>query len=893
MRGFLFSLDALLAGLLLISGLLLLGEISQHSSDTTQLSSAGEDVLASLSSIQVWELQDPWVIANIQNDTISDENITVLEQLGYFWATGHDSEASELGRILLSNQYPGYGLRLSIEGSTFYERNSTKGNKDILVSTRMISGIAQGEAITGSSAVAYLRRIKDKRTQSFTSFGGFVGQGNLTVLFLDLPADANITDIRLELAAGAPFTVAFNSIPCGGTYTSTVYNGTPGSWDLTTCNSSFIKGAINTVNINFSTSLNSSYVSGGYLRVKYKTATLVDNRSSSFVQYRFPGIDGIINLYDAFYVPGTLLNMSIYLHYNTTNSSYLDIGEKRVWEDDANGTEKIVILNDTYLRNATLGKLDYDFLSNKTVPLRMSGFAHNQTTITSGDADIVLITDFSGSMKKAVGDWTQGNLGGNCDNAYTDSSLRRTLLAQCVDGTLVNTVMNYSGNRVWPVMIYDDRVEWYNNPTNAAAINGWINSYANGKGETCYACALNLAHDILQNFSNSSRKKFIIFMSDGCPTHCASGSCVSNSTVFGTQQCAGLCDGSGSCDSSNIPAQCTACTSASSAQTNAYISANRSRNELNATIYTIGFGPVNDCAYATQTLGALATIGNGTYQQSTSSAQLKLIYDNISQEILTKTNLVAQVANAIGPQTASKLFSDSYINITYSLASQYLPTQNELSLTLQSDQACSPVVSLYPQQRLVEAKAITYSGSHWSDYLSVNGVEVFNLSSFLLPYPDLGDPSVIETPVSLLTIGNNTFHLETGESATNRTGCFVNNSVFYVVSINLSTERSVVVPDAEGCIWNVQYEDGTSENITIPAAYAGANRCSYTGANITYDATDAYQLGAYNIFNRLDFRQNGKLFVNLRNEDLEVIVTTISQVPYMWGPSVVKLEVAR
>jgi hypothetical protein len=891
-RAILFSLDALLASMLLIAGLLIIAQISDRHTDTTQMTSISQDTLGALAAVKLSEMQNPWVTTRIANGTIVDANETALEQIGYLWALGQTADAQTLASILLEDQYPEYGMRLTFDGIPVYERNGTRGGTDVISSSRLLSGIAAGEAVTGSSAVAYLRRIKDKRTLSFTTFGGFVGQGNISINLYDLPSDANITSISLELATGAPVTVFFNGVNCG-TYTPTSFNGTPSSWDISTCNSSLIPGSVNLIHLNFSSDLNVSYVAGGFLKVKYKTSTLATSLNSSFVQYHFPGIRGILNLYDAFYVPGTLKNMTVYLHYNVSNSTYLDIGEKRVWLDNPNGTERIVILNDTYLRDPSQGRLDYDFLSNKTIPLRMAGFTPSTFSVSSGDADVVIITDFSGSMKKAVGDWSQGNLGSNCENAYADSSVRRTLLAQCVDNNLVNEVMNYSGNRVWPVFIYDDKVQWYNNPDNKAAINGYINSFSNGKGQTCYACALNLAHDILQNFSNSSRKKFIVFMSDGCPTHCASGSCVSNSTIQGAQQCAGMCDTSGACDASNIPGQCAECTSNPGGQLNAYYAANRSASELDVTIYTIGFGPVNACAYAGQTLQEIAQIGNGTYQHSNNSQQLKLIYENISQEIISKTSLVAQLATVVGPATRSELYGDSYINITYDLASQYEPTQNTISLTLQTPQACSPIVPLYAEQQLVDVKTISYSGTHWSDYLAVNDVEVYNLSNFLVPYDELGDPTIIQAPVSLFTLGNNTVTIQTGDSAINRTGCFVNDSVIYTVVVNLSTERSTVVPNATGCLWYVEFEDNTFDNITIPAAYTGTKECSYRRGNITYDPGDAYQLGAYTIFNRLDFKKDGTLFVNLRDEDLEVIVTTISQIPYMWGPSIVRLEVTR
>jgi hypothetical protein len=297
-KGIIFTLDALLAALLLIGGILLIAQIAEYDSDTTQLSSAGQDVMLALSSLRMYELQDPWISARIADGTITDANITVLEQIGYFWALGQIAEAERLSEILLNDSYVEYGFRISVDDVPIYARNTTKNGDDVVVASRMVSGVAQGKAITGSSAVAYLRRIKDKRTASFTTFGGFIGQGNISVKVVDIPSDANITLISLELAAGAPFTVAFNNVACGGTYTPVDFNGTPTLWDLTACNDSLIPGAVNNVSIIFPGALNSSHVDGGFLRVKFKTSTLTTDINSTFVQYRFPGIDGVINIYD-------------------------------------------------------------------------------------------------------------------------------------------------------------------------------------------------------------------------------------------------------------------------------------------------------------------------------------------------------------------------------------------------------------------------------------------------------------------------------------------------------------------------------------------------------------------------------------------------------------------
>lgn len=903
-KGFFFSLDALIAALLIVGGILLIAKVTDPDTDTSQLQAASEDAAVAINTVRIYELNAPLVKAMIANGTIEDPNATVIEQMGFFWATGNDDHARQIASILLDGAYPGYGMRLTYDGDVLYNRSSPKGSKDIISASRMVTGVGRGEAIKGSSGSAYLRKIKQKRTSAFTVFGGFIGQGNISARFDDLPGDANITRIAFEAAASGSFEIYFNGIRCGGTYVPFTTNGTPDGWDLSLCNGSIDPGVTNIMSINFTQNLNESYIAGGFLKIKYRTQLPVENTSASLLQYWFPGIEGIANLYDGFYVPGTLNNMTVYLHYNASNASYLQIGEKRVWDDQPNGTEKRVVLNDSYLRSPTGGKLDYDLLSNNTNPLRFAGFELEGKTEKTGNADVVVITDFSGSMKKAVGNWdlNQGNLGSDCDSegaatsspgVYDDDTIRKTRLATCVDKVLVTAIMNYSGNRIWPIFLYGNEIRWYNNPEDESALKGYIDSFGNGKDKTCYACAFNRAYEILDSFSTPDRKKFIVFMTDGVPTHCADGSCMSTSTLYGAQQCDGLCDTQGSCDSSNIPAQCSQCQTFNGGQMNAYYSANRSVNDFNATIFTVGFGPIDDCSLAGDTLQEIADIGNGTYQHSSNSTELKLIYENISQEIILRTELVDQVVLLQGNISPSQLFDDSHINITYTRAKQYDPLQNTLDVTLHTDQECNPVLPLYAEQELVEAQAISYSGLHWTDFLFVNGVDIYNLSKFLKPYGELGDPTLVNAPLEVFSPGNNTIFIETGDGPLNRTGCSVNNSAIYRIRINLSTERSRVVENADGCVWTVQFEDDTLETYTIPSSYSGTNECSYRPGDISYDPNDAYQLATYELLARLDFSKTGKLFVNLREEDLEIVVTTISGIPYLWGPAIARIEVIR
>jgi hypothetical protein len=110
-----------------------------------------------------------------------------------------------------------------------------------------------------------------------------------------------------------------------------------------------------------------------------------------------------------------------------------------------------------------------------------------------------------------------------------------------------------------------------------------------------------------------------------------------------------------------------------------------------------------------------------------------------------------------------------------------------------------------------------------------------------------------------------------------------------------TTSRSQVVEYAEGCIWTIDFVDKNVSVIErIPKTYNGTNTCSYTSTNhneTDFNNTDAYDIAVYNLLKDLDFNNTGKVFVDLDAADIEIVITTISQVPYLWGPTLVKANV--
>jgi len=395
-------------------------------------------------------------------------------------------------------------------------------------------------------------------------------------------------------------------------------------------------------------------------------------------------------------------------------------------------------------------------------------------------------------------------------------------------------------------------------------------------------------------YSNESRKKFMVLMTDGVPTHCAFGGCTSNSTLYGAYQCDGLCDDGGSCDAASIALDCLQCTTDDGAVDNALYSAQRLKDDLNATIYTIGFGPMSTCQLANNTMKNIADIGNGTYQESSDTAELKIIYQNISQEIITKVAQPAQPIIFKGNLTYSTMYPDSYIEVEYiPIAEQ--PAFDEIALSIEEDKfdSCSPSFDIPSGMRITDAKVTSYSGEHWTDSLVVNGLKVYNLTDYFLDYGRLGDPFFVYVPVNFLTNGTNTLKIETADSITNKTGCSLNNTIIYTGLIKSSVSYAAVLPNSEGCSWEIEFYDGTTSTINIPQGYAGTKTCYYTTSSIEYDQNDSVDLATYKLLNSLDYYGEGRVFVNIDEHDLVVSVISLQNIPYPWGPAIAEVRVWR
>ena len=502
-KGFIFTMDAFLAASILILGLVLISRysVSEHPRESVQFTTT--DLLSALSEMRMGDLE-PSLFAYYDGASFyTSENLSILEQMGTYWAANQTGLASQLANQALSGLLQNNtGIELTIGSDTLFQKN-TSFNTDVYVADRMITGVLQGAPLTGSTSSAYLRKITDKRTKSFAYFGGFVGQGNLTIS-IDVPSDvtsSDVTKMAIEVDAGGNFTLYLNGNYCAGLSPTTV-NMTPDYWDVSGCNSSISPGK-NNITLYF-TNPNLAYIAGGYFRIDYKTDEIKPSASVSDKTYYFPEIRGIVNLYDSFYVPGNLTSMTIYLHYLANhsilafnNTFYLTIGNDTIYVDTDSVSEQSITLSDAALQSL----LNYSGLDLKTMPIRMGFENVSYDSQLIGNSEVVLITDTSGSMDWRMDVDSVNGAVRNCDSAnLNDSDTQRLSVAKCLDKDFASDVLNISGNKLG-LISYSTSTNTGSSvspTTNLTLITNTIGTavpqtgYSAG-GSTCICCGINSA----------------------------------------------------------------------------------------------------------------------------------------------------------------------------------------------------------------------------------------------------------------------------------------------------------------------------------------------------------------------------------------------------------------
>jgi len=826
-KGQFFTIDALIAlTIILITILLIAPELKQSPKE----SAITADILESLDSLTVGEFDNSYTQQLISEGKISDTTKSVLEQIGEFYIT-NTTIAENLATQVLSSISPNENIGIWYGTKLLASQNTTpiESAENIFTDRQIISGIGgNGTAVTGFSTRAFL---SSSSQTEITYFGGYVGEGNITS---QIEYQGTINSAKIELVINNDFEILVNDIS-QGTFTKSSDDFTPVSYTIPTTD--FTSGT-NTFKLK-GTNL---HIAGGFIKIKYDSNVTYEQPT----RYNFPGIEGIINLYDGFYIPGNLTALTISLHFNNSLNTFLSLGKTQVFNSTSDGTSTITI-SDTTLSAI----LNYSDLSEKTIPIRFGMEDADYSSNNTLDIDVFSATDISGSMAAScsgISPWyccwfndcsTQAGCNtclGTLENKIQD--------AKDANELFIDMILNATGNQVGLTAYATSASDtnYHELSDDETSLKSEVNSWE-ADGWTCICCGINKAVAGILAGSDPSKFQSIVMMSDGAATvECAE-------------------QGTGTAAGDAIQAACDAYT------------------DHDIRIYTIGLGADVNVATLTQ----MASCADGSFYSAIDD--LADIYEKIAEE-LVETAYVEQTVQIAG-DFFSQLFSDSYIEFDYT---EETPATGLLTTIEQPFSAPGTATFELPlNSTLIEATAISYSGPEWTSLVEINNQPIYNLSEYEMEFIKLGDPYSVNIPTSL-TSQNNTLTLQTALSSANSTEGSINNKVIYTISKDLASYTSVSAT-ADGCDWTIQFND---YNLTtsIPEDYTGTETCEYSSDSYCgiytncEGATDSTQIATYNIFKILDFDSDGKVDVDLSEDDLQISTSNLEGVPFLFSTEV-------
>jgi hypothetical protein len=656
-------------------------------------------------------------------------------------------------------------------------------------------------------------------------FAGFEGNGDLTENIGQLPGDAKVALMQLELISGADFYLYINGKLCNDEFKT---SSDVDKWDITDCSKLLIPGSANKIALKFtSKDIFRKYIAGGHIDVLYETSA----KPAAADKIYLPAINGTINYFGAVNIPGTPSGMKIYLDY---------------WVGDLNGTDFYVNVGDQTVyksmvyNNFWSGSIPVSsaYLKQGVNPVRI-GVNSNSTNIKEISiplpVDAVLITDVSGSMNCRIDNTNpntncptpadgQGAIRGCNDPNLLGGDTQKLVLAKCFGKEFADIILTtFLRNQIGLTAFSESAISSLELTSDYSKVSDSIDMYST-IGGTCVSCGINRARKLL---AYSDREKAMVIMTDGVANVCLESSCTS-------------------------------------AVEEAYQQAKEAFENDDIHLFTIAFGADADTAL----LQKIACIDNcSNFGQGSDAAEIQRIYKKFAETIAKKQTVHTKHVQGSKEEftTPSILFDGSYIKVDYTPSNAV--SGSDIKVRVSKELGCSDSFAL-PQDMIIEnAQVLPWAENFWTEKVELNGNIFFDLSVYGKPYTFIGDPFLIQLPLSQLT-GSNAINIGISDMERQNVLCLDDSLLQYIASLKPSVLTGMSFTSSVGCKWNVEFPKGIKEFL-VPGDYGGSQLCKYTNASILYSNTDLYQFAVGKLLKGLDSNKDGIIDNNIDN--IEVI----------------------
>jgi len=144
-KGIYFTLDSIIAGTIVIVIILLTSSFYIKEQPSVHLNYLSQDLIKTLSTLNVEEIDNEYINSLIADQTITNLDNTILEQIAEFWADDElvlaNRTASNVTELWVSNVT---GVGIWINNETIYNNNISL-KKSLISTKKIISGIEKGQ----------------------------------------------------------------------------------------------------------------------------------------------------------------------------------------------------------------------------------------------------------------------------------------------------------------------------------------------------------------------------------------------------------------------------------------------------------------------------------------------------------------------------------------------------------------------------------------------------------------------------------------------------------------------------------------------------------------------------------------------------------------------------
>ncbi len=179
-KGFFFTIDSMLGASIIIMGLLLINSFYIVEPSHTSIGYTSQDLINALSTLRINEVNNPYVGELISTGEITNNDSSILEQIGEFWALDKIDKAGNLTKEFTDDFVDeNLGFGFYIGGEEIYFRDNSQNGISI-TSKKMISGIQRYRTREGFTARAIATKVTKNTTEVFmiNPKGSSHGQGN-------------------------------------------------------------------------------------------------------------------------------------------------------------------------------------------------------------------------------------------------------------------------------------------------------------------------------------------------------------------------------------------------------------------------------------------------------------------------------------------------------------------------------------------------------------------------------------------------------------------------------------------------------------------------------------------------------------------------------------------